>query len=545
MDEAYAEAIAARREKLGAAADDSAGAARSCSSPTSIPRARDAGAQRPAAMAKWLRRPARVTVLTDLGAYGSAQREQPSGSCARVDLQTAAGAAGRPRRSRLAVRLRHLLGPAPPAQQGDRAGAARRSPGRRSRAAPRSPPIASDRFDCVITTSPPESAHLIGHALRRRGVPWVADVRDAWTFEPLRPAFPTRLQRRLDERLERRCLGAADAVVCVSRAGGGRPARARHREPGLIRNAWDPDEVRAPRPGRGDGPARRPRGPRSSTPAASAATAATRRRSSPRSAGSPPSRPTPADAARARVAGPLTDAERRLLERRERPAGSESAARHRCRADAARPAARGRRAAAARPADPRAARQLQALRVPRRRVARPRARRGHRGRTDRRRRRHRPDRRRRRSRGDRDRARRDARRCARGTGSRRGLALQLSRRRGGDGRRPRGGGRPRAMPAGGDQYWTRERPPTPSRRRRTTRASRSSTACGRSPSSPWSSSIVGVVGQVGDSISLRQARPPSEHRCDDLLPHLGLSPLSALCRPPHRRGRPGRSDYYA
>ena len=38
-------------------------------------------------------------------------------------------------------------------------------------------------FDCVITTSPPESAHGVGMALARRGVPWVADVRDAWNFE--------------------------------------------------------------------------------------------------------------------------------------------------------------------------------------------------------------------------------------------------------------------------------------------------------------------------------------------------------------------------
>jgi len=97
-------------------------------------------------------------------------------------------------------------------------------------------------FDCVLTTSPPESAHAIGAALQRRGVPWVADIRDAWTFEPLRPPFPTGLQRRLDERLERRRLGAADHVVCVSE-----PAAADLRsrgvaEPVVIANAWDPDE---------------------------------------------------------------------------------------------------------------------------------------------------------------------------------------------------------------------------------------------------------------------------------------------------------------
>ena len=74
-----------------------------------------------------------------------------------------------------------------------------------------------ERFDCVITSSPPESAHAVGRALSRRGVAWVADLRDAWTFEPIRPPFPTAVQRRLDERLERRWLASADAVVCVSR----------------------------------------------------------------------------------------------------------------------------------------------------------------------------------------------------------------------------------------------------------------------------------------------------------------------------------------
>src|SRR5947209_6890069 len=37
--------------------------------------------------------------------------------------------------------------------------------------------------DAVITTSPPHSGHLVGLALRGRGLPWVADFRDGWTFE--------------------------------------------------------------------------------------------------------------------------------------------------------------------------------------------------------------------------------------------------------------------------------------------------------------------------------------------------------------------------
>ena len=40
------------------------------------------------------------------------------------------------------------------------------------------------RFDFVITTSPPEVVHFVGHALQRKaGIPWVADYRDLWFAE--------------------------------------------------------------------------------------------------------------------------------------------------------------------------------------------------------------------------------------------------------------------------------------------------------------------------------------------------------------------------
>src|SRR5690606_10060076 len=36
-------------------------------------------------------------------------------------------------------------------------------------------------FDAVLTSGPPHSAHLVGRALRRAGLPWIADFRDPWT----------------------------------------------------------------------------------------------------------------------------------------------------------------------------------------------------------------------------------------------------------------------------------------------------------------------------------------------------------------------------
>ena len=69
--------------------------------------------------------------------------------------------------------------------------------------------------DCVITSSPAESTHLVGLALGRRRPAWVADFRDGWSYEPLRPTFPMAAQRLLDRRLESRVVTSADVVVAV------------------------------------------------------------------------------------------------------------------------------------------------------------------------------------------------------------------------------------------------------------------------------------------------------------------------------------------
>jgi glycosyltransferase involved in cell wall biosynthesis len=206
------------------------------------PPCRDTGAHRPAAMAKWLRRLGhRVTVLTT-SAYGTGDGPPGEGVVRTIDLQHLRARlhghdhvdalfdsdtySGKPHP------LSRVLVPEPLV--------AAWAPFARSRALRLN---RRERFDCVISSSPPESIHAVGRALARRGVPWIADLRDAWTFEPIRPPFPTALQRRLDERLERRWLGSADAVVCVSRPVAD-DLRVRFGiEPWLVPNGWDPDLV--------------------------------------------------------------------------------------------------------------------------------------------------------------------------------------------------------------------------------------------------------------------------------------------------------------
>jgi glycosyltransferase involved in cell wall biosynthesis len=102
--------------------------------------------------------------------------------------------------------------------------------------------VRSRRFDCVITSSPPQSAHLIGLALKRCGIPWIAELRDGWTFEPPRALWPFSFQRGLDRYVEKHVLRKADAVVGVTE-----PIvedlRSRLKIEGvLITNGFDPEE---------------------------------------------------------------------------------------------------------------------------------------------------------------------------------------------------------------------------------------------------------------------------------------------------------------
>ncbi len=111
-------------------------------------------------------------------------------------------------------------------------------------AAPRALAIAaSEQIDCVITTSPPASGHLVGLLLQARGIPWVADFRDGWTFESQRPPWATAAHRMLDRALERLAVTRADAVCTVTepisadlRSRFGRPVE-------TITNGFDPDQT--------------------------------------------------------------------------------------------------------------------------------------------------------------------------------------------------------------------------------------------------------------------------------------------------------------
>lgn len=100
-----------------------------------------------------------------------------------------------------------------------------------------------DHVDCLVTSSPPESVHLLGLALGRKRPTWIAEFRDGWSFEPMREEFPTGFQRTLDHWLERRVVVTADRAVGVTKPIADDLAERFGVDAGYVPNAWDPESV--------------------------------------------------------------------------------------------------------------------------------------------------------------------------------------------------------------------------------------------------------------------------------------------------------------
>lgn len=70
--------------------------------------------------------------------------------------------------------------------------------------------IRNGGMDAVYSTYPLPTAHLIGLSLKKRfGLPWIADFRDPWATEG-----ENGLAARIEMRLERKVVYAADRVIC-------------------------------------------------------------------------------------------------------------------------------------------------------------------------------------------------------------------------------------------------------------------------------------------------------------------------------------------
>ncbi len=97
------------------------------------------------------------------------------------------------------------------------------------------------RIDCLITSGPPDSTHLLGLALGRGRPAWIADFRDGWRFEPLADPWPTRPQRMIEARLERAVARGADVVLGATRPIAEDFAARLGARAEWVPNGWDPE----------------------------------------------------------------------------------------------------------------------------------------------------------------------------------------------------------------------------------------------------------------------------------------------------------------
>ena len=79
--------------------------------------------------------------------------------------------------------------------------------------------VEREEIDCIITTGPPHSTHLIGLGVKQRiGIRWIADFRDPWTNIGYHKKLKlTKISRSRHKELERQVLQTADRILTTSR----------------------------------------------------------------------------------------------------------------------------------------------------------------------------------------------------------------------------------------------------------------------------------------------------------------------------------------
>jgi glycosyltransferase involved in cell wall biosynthesis len=75
--------------------------------------------------------------------------------------------------------------------------------------------LRKNQLEAIFTTSPPASPHLLGLLLKRVAQkPWVMDLRDPWTFEPMSKHLRhPGMRLRIERAIERLCFENADAII--------------------------------------------------------------------------------------------------------------------------------------------------------------------------------------------------------------------------------------------------------------------------------------------------------------------------------------------
>lgn len=101
----------------------------------------------------------------------------------------------------------------------------------------------------ILTTSYPNSTHLIGRYLKARyKIIWIADFRDGWSTNPYFANYPTPVHQRMNEQLEQSVAREADLLLAVSDpiAEHLRKISEAPEKVHIIPNGFDPDDFEGP-----------------------------------------------------------------------------------------------------------------------------------------------------------------------------------------------------------------------------------------------------------------------------------------------------------
>lgn len=114
--------------------------------------------------------------------------------------------------------------------------------------------IDSHPVRAILTTGPPFSSHLLGLALHHATcLPWVADFRDTWTYDPLNDAVNSgRIRPKIERAMERAVLDRATEVTCVTEVAADANRRRGAQRVTVIENGYD-DRAITPGEGKRDG----------------------------------------------------------------------------------------------------------------------------------------------------------------------------------------------------------------------------------------------------------------------------------------------------
>lgn len=108
-----------------------------------------------------------------------------------------------------------------------------------------------EQFDCLITTGPPHSMHLIGLKLKRKypHLRWIADFRDPWLDPDFLKKFnPGNRAMRRHIKMENAVLKSADVVLSVSPSWAEELRNKGARAVEVLTNGYDPEDFKGFQP---------------------------------------------------------------------------------------------------------------------------------------------------------------------------------------------------------------------------------------------------------------------------------------------------------